>query len=100
MTPYVGLDQLMGHFHEDFMEDYGDPWVAVDDFVRGNREFARLIPGEVRFLLQSGASESELSRTVHDVLGSAYLPTADGWTYRGWLEAVADRVEEILRAGQ
>ena len=33
---------------------------------------------------------------MHKELICSYLPTADGWTYRAWLLAIADRVRQLL----
>ena len=59
------------------------------------RTSAKTLPG----FLRPFHREEEVRRVVLDDLGSCYLAEVDGWTYRGWLEAVADRVDEVLRSG-
>ena len=99
MRKYEELCQLMGgYLHEDFAEEFGSPWNAVDSFVDGSPDWAPLVSSQIREILASVTSEEDLAQVVHHVLGSAYSVTADGWTYREWLEAVANRVEEALRA--
>jgi hypothetical protein len=99
MTEFESLRLLLGgYLHEDFNDEFGDSWRAVDGFAVNEPEDPPHIRDEVTRLLASVSSEAELRRIVLDELGSCYLPEADGWTYRGWLEAVADRVDETLRS--
>ena len=87
---------LAGYLHEDYVDLHGSAWGAVDDFARGQTEHAPQLRLEISDLLSTCQSESDLEGALVD-LGLDYLPTADGWdSYRAWLLAVADRVDQIL----
>ncbi|HEV2886131.1 MAG TPA: contact-dependent growth inhibition system immunity protein [Jatrophihabitans sp.] len=97
MKSWDALESLLaGHLHEDYVDLHGSAWGAVDDFARGQTEYAPQLRGEITDLLSAYQSESDLEGALVD-LGLDYLPTADGWdSHRAWLLAVADRVDEIL----
>lgn len=98
MKSWEALEILLaGYLHEDFAYLDGSAWGAVESFTRNQPEEAPQLHGEITDLLSLCQSESELERAVAR-LGLNYLPSADGWTsYRTWLLAVADRVDDLLR---
>jgi hypothetical protein len=75
------------YFHEDWQCD--DP--TADEVVRRfMRDAGSEVPkalADLLGLLSSTADEHELEQVIFR-LGAYYLPTADGWTWRGWLEHV------------
>lgn len=88
---------LGGYLHEDWQETYHDAWLAVEGFVHFEDDYAPLVRNEITEVLDQFQSEADLHRRLLR-LGLGYHPPADGWTsYRDWLLAVADRVDEILR---
>jgi hypothetical protein len=98
MTRYSALRLLLGgYLHEDFDDDYPDVWVAVEDFVRSEPDSAPSVPDDIAHLLATVSAEEALGRVLHREVACAYYPPADGWTYRGWLEAIADRITKMLR---
>ena len=98
MTQYPALEQLLGgYLHEDWGDDYTDVWQAVDAFVDRQPSHAPAVPGEITRLLSECDSETVLEQRLTD-LGLAYYPPGLGWqSYRAWLLAVGNRVEQALR---
>jgi hypothetical protein len=98
MTQYEALELLLqAYLHEDMDDDYESTWDAVEHFAVSEGQVPHHIGEEIARLLASARSESELRESLRR-LGCNYRPQAEGWTYRGWLEAVADRVDETLRS--
>jgi len=97
MSDLESLDQLLsGYLNEDWYLEYGDPWVAVEAFVREEPDYAPSLRTDVQRAMAAADSDLELERCL-DSLGLGYAATTAGWdTYRNWLVAVADRVEELL----
>lgn len=92
MNDHPALTQLLqAYLHLDWPEDYGDPWAAIDDFLRSEPEQAARLAGEIDRLLGDTAEEAELRRLVVGELGSGYLPEADGWSFASWLAEIAWR---------
>ena len=85
----------LGHFFgvylgEDWPEDYGSEWAAVDAFIaEGPAEDPGLFCAEITRLLAQHPSENEVREIVLDDLRSYLLPEVDGWKYRDWLQALA-----------
>jgi contact-dependent growth inhibition (CDI) system CdiI-like immunity protein len=99
MTDFASLRLLLGgYLHEDFDDEFGDSWGAVEAFAQNEPEDPPHIREDITRLLATVSSEEEVRRLVLDEFGSYYLAEVDGWTYRGWLEAVADRVDQALRS--
>ena len=97
MSSLAGLSELLHmYFHQDWVDDFSDPWEVVDDFIREEPQLAAGLPAEVNGLLQENPSEERLKQLLVYELHCGYYMEADGWTYRGWLSAVADRVEQAL----
>jgi hypothetical protein len=98
VTEFEALDTLLGgYLHEDWADDYADPWQAVDEFTNSEPDHAPVIRTDVNEVLRRCRSESELTLQLRK-LGLAYYPASDGWaSKRAWLLAVAERVEETLR---
>lgn len=92
------LDRLIGtYLYQSFTDEYRDAWAAVEDFALSEFAYASLLRCDVNKVLARYSAELELDQYL-DHLGLGYHPPADGWTsYRDWLLAVADRVDEILR---
>jgi hypothetical protein len=92
------LAQLLGvYLHQDWAEDYPDVWGAVTDFVVSDRDNAIGLLTDIADLVSAAESEAELRSVVIEDLDCWYLPEAEGWTYRAWLETVANRVHELLQ---
>jgi hypothetical protein len=98
MNQYPALEQLLGgHLHEDWADDYADVWQAIDAFVARQPSYAPAAPGEIAQLLDECGSDGVLEQRLED-LGLVYYPPGLGWkSYRTWLLAVSDRLEEALR---
>jgi CdiI immunity protein len=98
MKHLEALGQLLGgYLHEDWADDYPDLWHAIDDFVDGEPEWAPRLRAHVEQVLNQCPTEQEIQQSLRE-LGMVYYPQGDGWnSYRDWLRAVADRVEETLR---
>ncbi|HJQ01091.1 MAG TPA: contact-dependent growth inhibition system immunity protein [Jatrophihabitans sp.] len=89
-----GLSELLHmYFHQDWVDDFSDPWDVVNDFVREEPQLAAAVPAEVNSILQENPSEENLKHLLEE-LRCGYYIEADGWTYRGWLLAVADRMRQ------
>jgi len=94
MTSLPALEQLFGvYLNLDWIDDYADPWRAIEEFATSEPIDAARLPGEVASLLRGSPSESSLRHRILDELGSGYDPDADGWTYEAWLREVVKRVE-------
>lgn len=93
------LDCLCGlYLHQDWAIDGDTPWDVVDHFVRQEPQLAARLPAEVDEVLSHQPTEEQLWHLVHKKLHCSYMPTVAGWTYRGWLLAVADRVKQATAA--
>ncbi|HEX4727239.1 MAG TPA: contact-dependent growth inhibition system immunity protein [Jatrophihabitans sp.] len=98
MSNLTGLKELLhSYFHQDWVDDYPDPWDAVDEFIADKPQLAAGLPEEVNGVLQEYLSEAQLKQLFWD-LRCGYYIEADNWTYRGWLTAVADRVKQATAA--
>jgi hypothetical protein len=94
MSNFDAVTELVqGYFHEDWGDDYADPWDVVDDFIDDQPQLAADLPEEVNSLLQQCPSEVQLKEFLDGLHFSYYVP-ADNWTYRGWMTAVADRMKQ------
>ncbi len=94
----LALPHFIGaYLHQDWPDEYGDPWRALDDFIDSEPTQRATLVTEIHYLLTRIEDESELRRIVVEELGSAYLPEADGWTYRSWLHEVARRASQTLK---
>ena len=94
MTGYPTLDHFFGvYLGEDWPDDYGSEWAAVDAFVaEGPPEDPGLFRAEIARLLAVHLSEEEVRKVILDDLHSCLSPEVDGWTYRDWLQALSDHV--------
>lgn len=97
MSDLEALHQLLGaYLYEDWYIDYGDPWLAVEAFVQEEPDYAPSLRADIDRAVAEAASDQELERRL-DRLGLGYAATNAGWSsYRTWLLAVADRVEQLL----
>jgi hypothetical protein len=85
-----------GYLNEDWPEEYGDPWAAIERFVLWEPGYAPSVQVDVSRLIGRCASDAEVENALAK-FGLGYAATNDGWaTYTSWLLAVADRVEELL----
>lgn len=96
MMPYRDFPALrhllQGYLNEDWPEEYGQPWKAIEDFIQGEPDFSAALGDEIWHAILSCSEESELESLVIRDLGSGYFPPADGWTFQSWLIDVARRV--------
>ena len=96
MSSYPTLEHLFGvYINEDWPDDYGTVWAAIDDFVRDEPELAELATAEVRELLSRGLSEGELKRVL-DNLSCNYWPYGRGSNYLEWLARVAEQLAAAI----
>ncbi len=79
------------YLHQDWPEEYGDPWRALAAFVTDEPALAAAMPDEIEHALQDNGSEEGLAAFVI-VQGAAFVPGPDDGGYRGWLTEVARRV--------
>ena len=95
---YPGLAHLFDcYLYQYWPDEYdGDVWIAVDEFTRSEPVHAALLGSNVETLLKDKQSEAELEAVVAELDGN-YRPEIHGETYRGWLTAVAERVDKILK---
>jgi hypothetical protein len=94
---YPGLTQFFWcYLHQDWALDYPNVWGAVDDFARSEPDHAPLMDSEIKALLTDSHSEADLEHVVAELDGN-YRPEINGETYRGWLAAVAERVDKVRR---
>jgi CdiI immunity protein len=97
MRDLKALRQLIGaYIYEDWYIDYGDPWVAVEAFTRDEPEYAPRVNADIRRAVAQSKSDSDLEDLL-DKFGLGYDAVSAGWpSYRAWLLAVSDRVDELL----
>ncbi|HEY0166380.1 MAG TPA: contact-dependent growth inhibition system immunity protein [Jatrophihabitans sp.] len=97
MSNLESLNQLLGcYLNEDWYLEYGDPWKAVEAFVREEPDDAPALRADIDLAVAEAGSDQELERRL-DRLGLGYAATTAGWeTYGAWLRAVADRVDQLL----
>ncbi len=87
------LEHMVGaYFHQDWYDEFGDEWKAVDAFIAGSPSHVAHLPAEVEDLLSHTDSEGALEAYL-DSLGCEYTPTSEQGGYRGWLTEIARRVE-------
>lgn len=79
------------YLHQDWPEEYGDPWRALEAFMTDEPSLARALVDEIGQVLQDHPSEDELASYVNGE-GACYVPGPDEGGYRGWLTEVARRV--------
>jgi hypothetical protein len=85
-----------GYLNEDWPFEYGGPWAAVEAFVRHEPASAPSVRADIDRLLARSDSDREVEDQL-DKFGLGYRPSTDGSvSYRAWLLAVADRVDELL----
>jgi hypothetical protein len=97
MSNFESLDNLIGaYLYEDWFIDYGDPWAAVEAFVRDEPAYAPLVCAEIRRAVAQANSDSDLEGLL-DKFGLGYDAVSAGWaSYGAWLLAVAERVDQLL----
>jgi hypothetical protein len=92
MTSYPTLWSFFGgYLHEDWHDDYADEWAALDEFLADAPDQASGFVAEAKRLLSIALTEAELREVVLDELASYIALEETDWTYRSWLEALADR---------
>jgi hypothetical protein len=94
----TALAQFLGvYLHQNWRIDYTDVWAAIEDFVASDRQHALGIHADVPDLLWGLVpSDKKLRMVVIDDLDCWYQPESEGWTYRAWLQAVSERVNDLL----
>jgi hypothetical protein len=95
MTAYPQLAHLAGaYFHQDYDLDAPAPAGIIRNFLDGEEPAAiRELAAEVRGLLESGMTESQIGDLWIKTLQSSYEPAKDGLTYRAWLTATLNALE-------
>lgn len=90
MSEYPDLQNfLSAYFHQDWAMEHDTP-EAVAGYYRDNEapELVASTRKELEQLLAAGHDEEALGARVR-ALGTEYDPTANGGTWRGWLESLA-----------
>lgn len=97
MKDLKALSTLIGGYvNQDWPEEYDDPWAAVERFVQWEPDYAPHLRADIAWLTAQYPSDQDVE-TVLDRMALGYAATNDGWSsYREWLLAVADRVDELL----
>lgn len=98
MSELQALGVLIGgYLDQNWLDEYGDSWAAVEAFVRWEPDFAPLLHADVKTLLEHVHSDSEVEQRLAK-FGLGFAATNVGWSsYSAWLQAVAERVAELLR---
>ena len=97
MREFNALGALIGgYLNEDWYLEYGDPWIAIERFVLWEPGYARGVRADVDKLTAQCGADEEIEQ-IMDSFGLGYDAVGAGWSsYRTWLLAVADRVDQIL----
>jgi hypothetical protein len=97
MSELEALSILIGgYLDQNWLDEYGDLWVAVEAFVRWEPELAPLVHTDIEMLVEHAESDREVERRLA-TFGLGFAPTNAGWSsYGAWLRAVAERVDQIL----
>jgi hypothetical protein len=77
-----------GHFHPDWSLDFATRDAVLADVATNDADSARKIAEEARAVLAGEPTEHEIE-TLLDVLDCNVNPSADGETWRSFLERVA-----------
>lgn len=90
MSEYPGLQNfLSAYFHQDWGMEHDTPGAVTEYYRDGEKpELVASTRKELELLLAAGHDEDALGARVR-ALGAEYDPTADGGTWRGWLEGMA-----------
>ena len=97
MTGFPSIEHLCTEYlNQDWPDEYGDVWAAVDAFVNEEPATARTLPAEVERLLSESPGEEQLDLLFTTDMRCAYSPSASGSTYRSWLQEVAQRVARLV----
>ena len=84
---------MSNYFHQDFDQEFGDEWGAVDAFIRADPHLAPAVPADIDQLLATHTDEATLDSYLSN-LGCEYRADPEDGGYRGWLTEVARRVRE------
>jgi hypothetical protein len=86
-----------GYLDQNWLAEYGDPWAAVEAFVRWEPDSAPFLHADVETLLEHARSDREVEQSLAR-FGLGFAAIDAGWSgYGTWLRAVAERVDQILR---
>lgn len=90
------LKRLMSaYFHQDFHDAYGGVWEAIDAFISELPEEAARTPDEIKWVLGHFETETAVEKYL-DELGCDYYVRQEDGGYRGWLDAIARRVDAAI----
>ena len=96
MTATPALMHLVGaYLNLDWLDDYEDEWAALDDFIAGEPQAARALPGEIAMVLTTYPTE-EAVHAYLDELYTGYAADPDEGGFRGWLVEVSRRVQAAI----
>ena len=92
------LYQIMGYFHQDWVDYYASPKAAVDAYLEGfpTKDIRQALT-ELRDSLARNVTEDELDYYLSHELSCAYNIAADGPTPSQWLRMVAEQMENWLK---
>ena len=92
---YPNLAYLaQSYFHQDFQDEADEPIEVVEKFRDSeSAEMTEALRAELVALLDSGATEDDLSRIWLDDGGAYYDPAYDEITVREWLSSVVEALD-------
>lgn len=98
---YTNIAYLaQSYFHQDFQDEADEP-IEIVEMLRDNEpaDVTEALRAEILALLESGATDEELSRIWLADSGAYYDPAFDGITVRDWLTSAAEALAPATPAG-
>ncbi len=96
MSNYPLLQQyLNGYLYQGYPDEYGDEWGALADFVNGDPADVSALQREIARLLQSNATEAEISHVILEEIRANVDVTQAGLRWRDWLTRVSDEAGRL-----
>ena len=91
-TEFPALFQLFGgYFHEDWLDEHGQPSAALQAFRReAPADAVRDAVSELDLILGAGLDDAALARLLDLGFACNYVPERDGLTSTAWLTQVRD----------
>ena len=96
MTTYPQLAHLArAYFHQDYDLDAPAPADVIGNFLGGEEPAAiSELAVEIRSILDSGMTDSQIGGLWIKTLQASYEPAKDGLTYRAWLTATLNALQQ------
>ncbi len=83
---------VRGYLSLDWPEEYGNPWAAVDDYVRSEPSAHEVVPEILSLLAET--LEGDLIEYWIEVLQAGFIPDDGVEGIRAFLNAVVERVRD------